>query len=305
MFYLLPMAIEFYTLESLVLLEHKLSTAYRKSLHLYRDTLYDKMSLILRDYIVVASFGEARHGLVQSPVYIPEITNERRYIKERTVAGGMATQFTYESICTNLTLLFDTDGWNGGYGGKKWGKAVKALKLVKHPRLFIDHCFDLKHNGSNLFNKIDYKMVSCGDLEQLQYYLDKRLHSEPEWLIKHYVMPDGNRGTLTRYANKILGTQHKPKTLDGMAEVLAYQPLTFGTKILSAPVLSPKYRSCHACKAIFILYGDEHFCPKHLPDYYSDCGGCKQAYKLMQGASNVQEKKEQQSGTTESKSREK
>jgi hypothetical protein len=56
-----------------------------------------------------------------------------------------------------LVRAFCDFSWSPAYGGEKWGVIAKALfdflTGTLSPTLFVDHVFDLRHNGGRLFDK--------------------------------------------------------------------------------------------------------------------------------------------------------
>lgn len=58
----------------------------------------------------------------------------------------------------NIHGVFGSDVWEGGvFGGQKWAAITNALLMFMKGELsltlFVDHVFDLEHNGGRLFNK--------------------------------------------------------------------------------------------------------------------------------------------------------
>lgn len=56
-----------------------------------------------------------------------------------------------------LEWVFNTGSWNGGYGGKEWGKVAKILRQFVHgeitAEMMLDTGFTLCHNNGPIFNK--------------------------------------------------------------------------------------------------------------------------------------------------------
>jgi hypothetical protein len=56
-----------------------------------------------------------------------------------------------------LVDVFDMP-WSSGYGGDSWRTCAEVLRDfyagILSPRLFIDRCWTLEHNGGNVFNKV-------------------------------------------------------------------------------------------------------------------------------------------------------
>lgn len=90
--------------------------------------------------------------------------------------------------------LFDCPGWiMSSYGGPKWGAIARAGESFLSGRLnhgvFVDHVFDLRHNGGCLFDK--HSMVSSRTVEgKIQHQLDLKrgvsdLASLHYWLLMY------------------------------------------------------------------------------------------------------------------------
>lgn len=152
---------EFYILDAV---ELKLRDAgsdaiWRPSLAYLKDMLDEvkpkfeqEFADILRDYVWIASIGEARHSGRCIGMYIPEVRNSSR---SETYIDGYQFAPSPENREIVRSIFEDWD-WGGGYGGKKWGEIVRALDLYYSgvPKgVFIDHCADLQHNGGMAFNK--------------------------------------------------------------------------------------------------------------------------------------------------------
>jgi pyruvate,orthophosphate dikinase len=64
---------------------------------------------------------------------------------------------TISEVLKSLSVIFDTDHFESGYGGEPWAKiAEHALKFVKgeiNAEVFVDQAFSLEHNGGQIFNK--------------------------------------------------------------------------------------------------------------------------------------------------------
>lgn len=67
----------------------------------------------------------------------------------------LADQAEFFRLCQEV---FDCGRWSSGaYGGKAWGHIARAgfnfLAGIWSPTVFVDHVFDLRHNGGTLFDK--------------------------------------------------------------------------------------------------------------------------------------------------------
>jgi len=153
---------EFYLLEAAELKVNGLpeTERWRHSIRYYTDMLnsvkpqFDELfGRALRDYLWLASIGEARHAHRKSDYSIPEILRQGR---SDAYLDGTKFSPDIEDNRKRLRSVFADYDWNsGGYGGDRWGTIVKAIDLyyTTPVGIFIDHCADLKHNGGLAFNK--------------------------------------------------------------------------------------------------------------------------------------------------------
>lgn len=292
----LDMAYEFYTLESLVLLIElqlkEVTPEMQVEIMDYRTKLHTAMSFIFRDYILTACFGEARHGRAHCTHHIPELAEGGG--KTRTQAGAMAQKFTVESLIHSMDILFNECSWNGGsYGGPKWGSAIKAMKLFDNPRIFIDHVFDLKHNGSTLFSKSDYDLLSSGSLSELQEYLSARFESSPEELVQRFTTQAFARPSpmMDKLLRVIVKDYDPPFVDESFNDLFAYKPIQFGIKEVGEPVEHTTVRTCRNCGNQFTHKYGEHYCYNCLYKGHGGihCSNCTKALEGVQkGKQNVQ-----------------
>jgi phosphohistidine swiveling domain-containing protein len=63
-----------------------------------------------------------------------------------------------------ITRGYNNPSWQGAFGGPKWGvisgMVLKYLKGELTPTMFVDACFNLKHNGGCAFDKFEW--ISAG-----------------------------------------------------------------------------------------------------------------------------------------------
>lgn len=292
------LAVEFYTVEALILdmEDKKVHVSIKNQVNAYRRKLHHAMRYLFRDYMLTACFGEARHALGQCKSFIPELTLDDRAIKNRTDAGKLVTLYTVESLLVSLKALFAEEWQSYSFGGAKWGTAIRAFDLWERPAVFLDHVFDLKHNGSTLFSKSDYGLISVGDYGNLQEYLSQRFTMEPNVLVKRYFSSSFNKPTpeLLLLLNKAYKTNIKPKQYSNNFDYLwNYKPLVFGKIVLSLPIDkgSRSIHGCNNCSVTFLQKLNEHFCSLCLPDHHECCNRCETAYKLTIGSTENDKKK--------------
>lgn len=274
----LDMAREFYTVEALMLLyqERGVDERYQILLKEYRTRLHTSMRYLFRDYILLSCFGEARHAGSSSNYYIPELVEHNRFIKMRSEAGKFAMQFSVESLRKQLFKLFDEGEWQASFGGKRWASAVKALDLYERPAIFLDHVFDLKHNGSSLFNKLDYGLMAISSAESLKMYLNKRFYQTPEEVLNAYLHGYSASEELIPLIKQVQPTSKTGSY--SLEPLLHYQPIIFGERTLSEPIERPRTPTqCYDCGHNFFQVAEyEHKCYQCL--YDGHCSECEKAY---------------------------
>lgn len=173
-------------------------------------------SQVLATYLLLAVAGEARHGhsqLLNPRAAVLMNKMGRRY----GVTTPLASRITaHDSVMRTLLSrpdsarveflkdaveLFSLGGWKTSHdgktshGGKKWAMIAQAVLNYltgKIPAVvFVDHAFDLEHNGGCAFDK--RTMVSgLTNRSELKYQLDQKKHK------KHL---DGLGRALLAYAN--------------------------------------------------------------------------------------------------------
>ena len=141
---------------------------WTQDFYAYKESFESKISEMFRDYLALIVLGELRHANVYSEkglkfefVDFNERINRERCFIERRI-------FTKESTFRCGIKLFNElyNGWHESYGGTAWyGIAKSGLMYGKESNtVFIDHCFDLEHNGGCIFNKhaflFDGRMIS-------------------------------------------------------------------------------------------------------------------------------------------------
>ena len=130
---------------------------WTQDFYAYKESFESKISEMFRDYLALIVLGELRHANVYSEkglkfefVDFNERINRERCFIERRI-------FTKESTFRCGIKLFNElyNGWHESYGGTAWyGIAKSGLMYGKESNtVFIDHCFDLEHNGGCIFNK--------------------------------------------------------------------------------------------------------------------------------------------------------
>ncbi len=103
----------------------------------------------------------------------------------------------------DLVTVFNEGSWDGAFGGSKWGAIANALHSFLSGKLsatlFVDHAFDLEHNGGKLFNK-NPLFMSVTNESRLKLQLDiKKTVSAPAELYRRlceYASPSNAVETL-------------------------------------------------------------------------------------------------------------
>lgn len=164
---------EFYALQAI---EATMSTEYGRHSHerwtqdfySYKEYFESKIAEMFRDYLALIVLGELRHANVYSEKRLEfefvdfnqRINRERCFIERR--------MFTKESTFRCGMKFFNEfyNGWHESYGGQAWYGIAKAGLMygVESNTVFIDHCFDLEHNGGCIFNKHAFLFDGPNDL---------------------------------------------------------------------------------------------------------------------------------------------
>ena len=130
---------------------------WTQDFYAYKESFESKISEMFRDYLALIVLGELRHSNQYSEKgmefefidFNQRINRERCFIERRI--------FTKESTFRCGMKFFNElyNGWHETYGGTAWYNIAKAgLMYGKEGNtVFIDHCFDLEHNGGCIFNK--------------------------------------------------------------------------------------------------------------------------------------------------------
>lgn len=190
---------EFYALQAI---EATMHTQYGRHSHerwtqdfyTYKESFEARIAEMFRDYLALIVLGELRHANEYSEKglkfdfidFNQRINRERCFIERRL--------FTKESTFRCGMKFFNEfyNGWHESYGGEAWYNIAKAgLMYGKESNtVFIDHCFDLEHNGGCIFNKhaflfdgpreliafLDLKRQEMNTYRIIQYAQSKTLH---------------------------------------------------------------------------------------------------------------------------------
>jgi hypothetical protein len=140
----------------------------------------NESAVLIATYLVVAISGEMRHfydGSCSNPQPSTREKAEELFSKfltrgydrsasqmcgvARVAEAGQAERIRFAQLMTDV---FADSGWPGSsIGGQAWAEISRALLNYLNGNwksaTFVDHAFDLRHNGGVLFNK--HSMVSA------------------------------------------------------------------------------------------------------------------------------------------------
>lgn len=159
-------------------------------------------------YICAACSGELRHAPSKGSVSSNMTADEKSYLDlcgiTKDFSADQSRSGTQKRFLQLMTVeksveflqmavrIFGNYNWGGGFGGPAWASVAQCAldrALNKFDKIgFIDHAFDLKHNGGPIFDK--NKSVDQSNINQ---FLDAKLHAkkDTDWVnwIK-YCSPD-------------------------------------------------------------------------------------------------------------------
>lgn len=130
-----------------------------------RTRIHTQVAERLALYLVVAVGGEIRHAKdwwaevdTLRRVFKTQLGGDRRAAQVATLnhlkTVSVQEQLRYLAL---VESVFNTSGWSGSVGGRKWGAIAKAalgfLKGELSHSVFADHAFDLQHNNGSVFGK--------------------------------------------------------------------------------------------------------------------------------------------------------
>ena len=137
------------------------------------DSSYEEFTKVLaramHDYIVLICAGEARHGDERgSSHYHTAFWGGRR-----SEVFDEAKRFNPLETLKETKWVFSGVGWEDGYGGEAWEtiahlglRYYEFESLPDRDTVFIDMCFDLRHNNGFAFDK-DIIFCPSGYLQAL------------------------------------------------------------------------------------------------------------------------------------------
>lgn len=144
-----------------------------------RNRIHREVAESFALYLLMAIAGEARHFNIRlgRPLVTPGdiaamqrvnavvdssgFDDEKDRVRLHKLVAKTLKDAPHETIVDyiqNIHDVFGSDVWEGGlFGGRKWAAITNALLMFMKGELsltlFVDHVFDLEHNGGRLFNK--------------------------------------------------------------------------------------------------------------------------------------------------------
>lgn len=118
----------------------------------YRERFTKLLKQRMYDYIALTCAGEARHASHKCSHKIVGFD----------ITGGVSRDDIWSSVVAydpqqvlKACVEIYSYNWNSGFGGIKWKHIAEHGTLVNQEDavVWIDHCFDLQHNGGTFFDK--------------------------------------------------------------------------------------------------------------------------------------------------------
>ena len=144
-----------------------------------RTKIHRDAAEMLAAYLAMAVGGEVRHAWAKARdtdghselVTLEKFYDVRPFLSrteiQELVMRALSRQDTkaHAEFFRLAEIVFNRPTWSGSYGGVAWAKIARAgfnfLSGAWSPTVFVDHVFDLRHNGGRLFDK--HRMVSMTD----------------------------------------------------------------------------------------------------------------------------------------------
>ena len=252
---------------------------YRSTLHYFKTVHEHRLASAMGEYLLKASFGEARHSSNRiSRTYKP-LAN----VNNRETAFEHALQFEPVQLSRDLEHLFRDYTWCGSYGGEKWADICKAARMYFQdclhnglpPSTFIDHSCDLAHNGRLCWDKGLIFTPMPHHLEaNLQTFLTNKTYFDlDKWELWMHLPPTvlglikqaRDLGLLT-----ITQTIFVPETHKSMVDH-EFHPAVWGVNVLG----TLGFPECSKCgkETDNLVWNDEadsHICQECNNGYYED-----------------------------------
>ena len=159
-----------------------------------RADIHRDVAGIFAAYLVFAVGGEVRHGFTAgrnariqpaldrlSSGFTSNRLQSQTHAVETLRFADLSDQIEFFELAETV---FDQGSWgvirHGGLGGPRWGEIARTAKLYLSGKfthtVFVDHVFDLRHNGGVLFNK--HKVLYLTDEHELHQQLNIKKSEE-------------------------------------------------------------------------------------------------------------------------------
>lgn len=182
----LSLCSDFYALEYMWAMKDNTAIAmhseFVEQVGMYRDMMLYMLPDLFVDYLGLACIGESRHAAYQC---IERVVLPGRAIESRVDYFTEILQDPpdLKNSIGALVALFSS-AWRGNsYGGESWANIARAVANYLSGRwnniTFIDHVWDLRHNGGLCFNK-GYLLVTYGTEDSLTFLLDEKRNKKIE-----------------------------------------------------------------------------------------------------------------------------
>jgi phosphohistidine swiveling domain-containing protein len=162
------------------------------------DTVTERVGQLMLTYLILAVAAELRHSADSGNSGETQEFRELRSFfgisdggtREDSQKGAVSRldgkgQDAYVRFTKLATDLFRNGKWGSAFGGYAWGRIAEATHLYFTEQMnltvFIDHAFDLQHNGGRLFDK--HHMVTWHTEEgTLRHQLEAKKHAQKSQL---------------------------------------------------------------------------------------------------------------------------
>lgn len=134
-----------------------------------RSRVHTETAEIFACYLLIAVAGETRHASGQSNgsgkaterlqkefefTFGGERYDRQMWAHKNLAGRPLSAQVEFFHLCADV---FDLRDWSSSYGGSRWGTIARAplgfLSGELGHSVFVDHAFDLQHNGGRMFDK--------------------------------------------------------------------------------------------------------------------------------------------------------
>ena len=159
-----------------------------------RTKVHEELAELFACYLTIAVAGEVRHSRGSASLtgdaaqaadvlardFSVSFGGERAYSQTK-VLGGLKNKSRSEQIdFFRLAQTAFEGSWSSSYGGKRWAAIAAAPLAFLEGKLghsvFVDHAFDLQHNGGRMFDKHGL-LTGHTDEYTLRCQLDAKKHA--------------------------------------------------------------------------------------------------------------------------------